>query len=499
MDPAYFTNVYGDIELGANGISGLFGHDGVTRARRVGNKVDFESSFPPKVLLDRISKGEDFGAFNTHSPIDGIERLFYYRNIPQYHLMIIEGIDMRELLNKHRSDRNALVLQAAFVTALLLALAGALSRHLIQLRQALAERQFALIQTQDRTEQLNAIFAMSPDGFVAFDQDRRVKYVNPAFQQMMAPDPVQVDGLDEADFSTWLAQRCEKGATFAGVAALRSKVTAGQADAQDLIGIDRSGKRMLQVGLRCSDASTVSQILYFRDVTHETEVDQMKSEFLSTAAHELRTPMASVFGFSEVLLSQEFDVATQREFLTIIYQQSKQMADILNELLDLARIEARRGKDFRYSRVCLQEWLADVVKAFKPPPDRASPNLVTPTLPLYVMADTGKLRQAILNVLSNAYKYSPAGGAVLMEVDAIRDTESPAMARIHITDQGIGMDEKQLARVFERFYRADSSGSIPGTGLGMSIVKEIIELHGGQVTVTSTLGQGTRVSLSLPA
>jgi signal transduction histidine kinase len=243
----------------------------------------------------------------------------------------------------------------------------------------------------------------------------------------------------------------------------------------------------------------VSQILYFRDVTHETEVDQMKSEFLSTAAHELRTPMASVYGFSEVLLSQDYDAATQREFLTIIHEQSKQMSDILNELLDLARIEARRGKDFRYTRICLQDLIQDLVKAFKLPPRSTLPELVMPLLPLYVMADAGKLRQAILNVLSNAYKYSTAGTSVVFEIETTPGTGQPTHINIHIADHGMGMTPEQLARVCERFYRADTSGRIPGTGLGMSIVKEIIELHGGHITMASAVGQGTRVSLCLPA
>ena len=499
MDPGYFTRFYGDIKLGSKGLAALYGLDGVARARIVGIKADYGVSAPSEPMFARIANGEESGTYTNRSPLDGVERLYYYRKVPHYPLVVTEGIDTKELLASHRNDRNAVWLQAFIVTVLILALAAALSRYLLKIRQAIAERQFALTQTQDRTEQLNAIFDLSPDGFVAFDRERRVKYVSPAFLQMMAPGPVLVEGLDEVGFSEWLMQRCDMRTPFAGLAALRSEVTADQPHTQHLIEVNRSSKRMLQVGLRCSESSTISQILYFRDVTHEAEVDQMKSEFLSTAAHELRTPMASVYGFSEVLLAQEFDAPTQREFLNIIYQQSKLMSEILNELLDLARIEARRGKDFRYTRVCLQELAADVVKAFKLPPNRALPELLTPEQPLYVMADAGKLRQALLNVLSNAYKYSPDGGAVLVEVDAKGMANQPATVCIHVTDQGMGMTPKQLDRVCDRFYRADSSGSIPGTGLGMSIVKEIIELHGGRVSLSSTVGQGTRVSLVLPA
>jgi len=199
------------------------------------------------------------------------------------------------------------------------------------------------------------------------------------------------------------------------------------------------------------------------------------------------------------LLNQEFDPATQLELLGIIHKQSGLMAKILDELLDLARIEARRGKDFRYTRVCLQELTADMIKAFIPPPGREPPTVVLPDEPVHVMADSGKLRQALLNVLSNAYKYSPGGGPVVLQVNTSEGTSSVSRVWIHITDQGIGMTAEQRSRVCERFYRADASGKTlgTGTGLGMSIVKEIIDLHGGELAISSEVGVGTRVSMCL--
>ena len=263
--------------------------------------------------------------------------------------------------------------------------------------------------------------------------------------------------------------------------------------------MENLGKHTFLVGLRSSDSSSVSQILYFRDVTHETEVDRMKSEFLSTAAHELRTPMASIFGFTELLISSENDAATQREFLDIIYRQSKLMIQILEELLDLARIEARGGKDFRYTRICAQDVVADVIKGFKSPEGRSPPAFDAPAPAIFLMADVGKLRQAVLNVLVNAYKFSPLGGEVLVAVDMCKpDANTPEMLCIHITDHGMGMTGEQLAKVGTRFYRADASGQVAGSGLGVSIVKEIISLHKGQVTIESTLGEGTKVTLWLP-
>jgi signal transduction histidine kinase len=309
----------------------------------------------------------------------------------------------------------------------------------------------------------------------------------------------QLEGMDERDFSAWLAQHCATGTPFMGVAALRAKVLSGKPDKRELIELELPEKRILQVGLRCSSSSQVSQILYLRDVTYEAEIDHMKSEFLATAAHELRTPMASILGFSEILMHEDFDAATQHEFLDTIYTQSQLMANILNELLDLSRIEARRDKDFRYTQVDLQELLADMVKGYQLPPERSAPELELPAQHLLLMADAGKLRQALLNVISNAYKYSPKGGSVQVKAWVRDDADESPGVCIEITDHGIGLSPEQLKRVCERFYRADTSGKILGTGLGMSIVKEIIDLHHGQLTLTSTLGQGTCVRLCLPA
>jgi PAS domain S-box-containing protein len=222
-----------------------------------------------------------------------------------------------------------------------LLLALALTRYLVKLNRATAARELAQAQAQDRTEQLNAIFALSPDGFVSFDSQHRVSYINPAFARMTGLDELRLDGMDENDFSAWLASRCVAGTRFAGISQLRMRNAGPKPQVSERIEIRASGKQVLQVELRLSHAPTVSQILYFRDVTHETEVNDMKSEFLSTAAHELRTPMASIMGFSEVLLTQELDDASEQEFLGIIYAQSQVMAKILDELLDLARIEAR--------------------------------------------------------------------------------------------------------------------------------------------------------------
>ena len=169
----------------------------------------------------------------------------------------------------------------------------------------------------------------------------------------------------------------------------------------------------------------------------------------------------------------------------------------MNELLDLARIEARQGKDFIFEDVNLVDVVATVVIGFKIPDKRKSPESEVPDTALMVNVDPSKIQQALSNLISNAYKYSPNGGSVRIRFRKNTDSNKP-MIGIEVQDEGIGMTSEQLARVFERFYRADPSGKIPGTGLGMSIVKEIVEFQHGHVDIISSIGQGTSVTIWLP-
>ena len=350
---------------------------------------------------------------------------------------------------------------------------------------------------QDQNAQLSAIFSLSPDAFVSFDQRFKVKYTNDAFEQLTGLAPVSIMGLSEKEFTEKVNQLCAPVNPFHGFGNLRESQGSNDRTRSGVIELSSPVRRVLQAKLKTSQSASVSQILYLRDITHETIVEEMKTEFLSTAAHELRTPMASVLGFAEVLLTHQLDEAQRREFTDIILTQSQQMSFILDELLDLARIEARREKDFVFETLNLQAVVQEVLKGFKLPTDRACPAVAIPGM--LFSGDRGKAGQAILNVLSNAYKYSLPGGQVaITAVETFSETKG-ALLGICIRDHGIGMKKEHLERIFERFYRADASGRTQGTGLGMSIVKEIMEIHGGSVMVDSTAGQGTSVTLLFPA
>lgn len=349
-----------------------------------------------------------------------------------------------------------------------------------------------------RTERLNAVFDLSPDGFVVLDKRGEVSIVNPAFERMtglLAADLVgqSMDALEEQ-----LMLRCEWVETDPGtVNDLPGSDGDGRlSGARELLHLHTPCKRTLSRRVRHGGHDNETA-LYFRDVTHEREVDRMKSEFLSIAAHELRTPMASIFGFTELLLKRQFNDERRNDMLSTIHRQAQILINLVNELLDLARIESRRGKDFKREKQVLQPIIESTLAGLLVHNDPRKVDFSLPAQPILVDVDREKLSLALTNVLSNAYKYSPGGGAIELSL-LWRDQAGSRECGIQVTDHGIGMTPDQLERVFERFFRADTSGNIPGTGLGMTIVKEIIELHGGQVMLTSQFGVGTTVVLWLP-
>ncbi|MCX7169084.1 MAG: CHASE domain-containing protein [Proteobacteria bacterium] len=378
---------------------------------------------------------------------------------------------------------------AALLQALLLVSTGRTSIVQRKVREQTEELHAKTEALQDRSAQLDALFSLSPDGFVVFDADGKIKYTNPAFHTMTGIAPADLNGKSEDALDAELQRRAEKPEKFLGISAYFSADQ--EAPAPHLLTLQKPHQGVLQlIGIH-STAASVSRILYLRDVTREAEVDRMKSEFLSHAAHELRTPMASIFGFSELLLEMDLDEATKRDLLETIHRQTRQLVEIINELLDLARIEARRGKDFKIGDVNLSTLVRDTVADLAFDTERWPVKLNLPAAEIIVRADPSKLRQALINVLGNGQKYSPDGGELCIAIKTARE----GYVGIEVEDHGIGMSEEQVGHIGQRFWRADTSGKTPGTGLGMAIVKEIVELHGGHVEVRSRPVIGTSVTL----
>lgn len=233
-----------------------------------------------------------------------------------------------------------------------------------------------------------------------------------------------------------------------------------------------------------------------RDVSLRRKLQHIGNEFLAAAAHELRSPMASIYGFSELLMQRRFSEARQAELLEIIHNQSAHVTRLINELLDLARIEARGERAFNMRHQAVEPIVRATVAGFLVPPERSAVYVVMDSDLPQINADMDKLQQALTNILSNAYKYSPDGGPV-----EVQTRSDPAHERVFITvaDRGIGMTADVSSRIFERFYRGDDMVAIRGTGLGMTLVKEIVDHHCGHLEIDSRAGKGTRITMVLPA
>jgi signal transduction histidine kinase len=460
------------------------------------------AKLPPDLILLDVMMPEMNG-YETYRRLAADPRL---RSIPVIFLTALDGA---------QSEAVGLALGAAdYITK---PINVEITRHRIcnllereQLRQQVTSQRDQLehtvrqrtAQLQDRMEELQTIFTLSPDGFVCFGHDRRVSQVSPTFSRLTGLTAAAVAGLDDDAFTAVMANLCVDKARFRGTQDL---ATAKQSDTGDTMNPDWEAielkvpaGRVLEVTLRPCNSDTVSLILYLRDVTRETEVDRMKAQFLEMAAHELYTPLTSVLGYTELLLIQQFDDAQHREVLGIVHQQARQVTAIVNDLLDLVRIDSRQGQDFDVETLALQPLVEEAISAYKPAPGRRAPLVSTTGQRLRVKADRRKLTQVLGNLLSNAYQYSPDGGEVSIDFLTHQPPENQApQVGICITDHGIGMTPEQQSHVFERFYRADASGNIPGTGLGLCIVKDIMELHGGCIDIRSAPGEGTTVTVWL--
>lgn len=342
-----------------------------------------------------------------------------------------------------------------------------------------------------RTNRLNTVFSLSPDGFVTFDAGGLLTNVNPAFVRLTQIAQRDLLGRTVAEFESMLTALADPDKPWPDL------VPAESDDAPQKLWLVRPERRVLELSARTSPQGRSETVLFFRDITQQFEVDRMKSEFLSTAAHELRTPLSSIFGFAELLLNREYDDAARKRMYGIIHRQSRVLVNLINDLLDLARIEARAGQDFRFEDLPVKMLINATLEALAMPEATHRISLDMPQAMPRVRVDYDKMVRALSNVITNAFKYSPEGGEVTLGVlEASRD--SRLMAGIRVSDHGMGMTPEQVSRIFERFYRADPSGNIPGTGLGMSLVKEIMDLHGGQIDIDSTPGEGTTVTLWLP-
>jgi signal transduction histidine kinase len=243
----------------------------------------------------------------------------------------------------------------------------------------------------------------------------------------------------------------------------------------------------------------IGRLYTLRDVTRERELERMKDEFVALASHELRTPLTSIKGYADLLLDGEVGPLSeeQLEFIGVVKANADRLVVLATDLLDLSRIET--GGLVVSRRPCDLAAAVQVAASLLRPQLLAKEQTLTLDLPVglpAVAGDRDRLEQIVTNLLSNAHKYTPAGGSITVQLFS-----DGARVCLAVQDTGIGMTEDEQGQLFTRFYRVNNPAtrSVQGTGLGLAITRALVELHGGEITVESAPGAGTTFTVSLPA
>jgi PAS domain S-box-containing protein len=246
-----------------------------------------------------------------------------------------------------------------------------------------------------------------------------------------------------------------------------------------------------------NEGNLLGIVTILRDVTREKEIDRMKTELVSMVAHELRSPLTSISGFSELLLDRSVDSEQAHEYASIILKESNRLSDLINKYLDISRIESGRSQ-LKKVPLDVREVIEKVLDINRQQADKKNIKVavdVPPTLTA-VSADREMVEQVVVNLFTNAVKYSPENTEI-----TIRVIERPAEVLVEVEDHGYGIPEKSLGKIFDKFYRVSENANVrdtAGSGLGLSLVKEIVEVHGGEITVRSEVGVGSTFAFTLP-
>lgn len=255
-----------------------------------------------------------------------------------------------------------------------------------------------------------------------------------------------------------------------------------------------TGTRPLEITLRRLDHAPGSVVVLLSDAGPVREVLDAHDALVSVTSHELKTPITAIKAMSELMVSYDLGESERKEMLNGIYRQAERLELLILEILDASHIDTGRVP-LELQPVHVGHLVRDVLHELEAQVEGREVIINIPDpLPL-VIADEGKLRQVIVNLLTNAIKYSPGGAPVMVEASPASD-----MLRIAVRDQGIGIKESDMARLFKKFQRiADpSTRKVPGTGLGLYIVKGLIELQGGRIDVTSEYGVGSTFAFTMP-
>jgi PAS domain S-box-containing protein len=330
---------------------------------------------------------------------------------------------------------------------------------------------------------LMAVLNGTPDAVIVIDPEERVLLINPAMEALLNVRAEEAIG-----------QSVENAVTFPILANLLLDVD--RDDLTEEIELDSGQVMFASVSdIQTDDGVVAGRVCVLWDVSHYKRLDALKTEFVSTVSHDLRAPLTLMRGYA-TMLGMVGDVnEQQKEFIGKILTSVEQMGDLVDNLLDLGRIEA--GMGLSITSIPIESVVQEVLGMYRPQAVNKQISLdvevgegMEP-----ILADPTLVRQALANLIDNAIKYTPAGGEVRIEVEQYDHSQW-----IRVMDTGVGIAPTDQARLFEKFYRAQRGENLAekGLGLGLAIVKSIVEQHGGRVSVESKLGRGSTFTIEMP-
>jgi len=345
-----------------------------------------------------------------------------------------------------------------------------------------------------RQRHTEAIIYSLRDAVVVVDEADRLLMANEAAASLFGFDAqvaqgqplAQVTAEEHQDFVHLLQQ---------------SRRSAVEATRREMDFVRPDGPHTFDTIVSCvTEGETVSGVVaVLHDITREKEISQMKNDFVSHVSHELKTPLASITAYSEMLVDGEADdEQTRKQFYAVIQTQAERLNRLIEDILNVSRIESGLIKVHKepVSLAILIEQQMQMIKGFAEEKNITVTGQ-TPIIFDQVHADKDMISQVIVNLLSNAVKYTPAGGQVKIETQV---DENERLARVTVQDTGVGIPPDEVDHVFDKFYRVGANNKqAKGTGLGLNLVKQIIEkVHGGRVFVTSEVNVGSTFGFELP-
>lgn len=363
---------------------------------------------------------------------------------------------------------------------------GQLAGAINFMASSLEQQMYEISENQQR---LSGVLTNMTSGVIFISEQRRIMLVNPAVERLLGTAGHEIVGK----------LHIEAGKSF-GLSKYIDRCLDNSEKFREEVHIYYPQERVLDVNFAPyinfkGEARGVVVVLH--DITEIRRLEKMRSDFVANVSHELRTPITSIKGFTETLLEGAMqDEETCRNFLQIISDESERLYRMIRDILDLSKIEQKR-LPLQMNQVHLQELIASAVAIMNDQAQRKQLSIALPnqTPEILLMTDRDCLQQIVLNLLSNAVAYTPEGGAITIHTE-----QNAQRVLIEVSDTGIGIPEKDIPRIFERFYRVDKARSRDsgGTGLGLAIVKHLVENLHGQIIVKSREGQGTTFTVTLP-